>query len=52
MGVNTTVANNVNIGDRNLVGAGALILADVGDDQKVVGIWKKPPPSTAAADKA
>jgi sugar O-acyltransferase (sialic acid O-acetyltransferase NeuD family) len=49
MGVNSTVANNVTIGDRNLVGAGALILADVGDDQKVVGTWKKQPPTTPAA---
>jgi sugar O-acyltransferase (sialic acid O-acetyltransferase NeuD family) len=41
MGVNSTVANNVEIGDRCLVGAGALVLADVGDDETVVGLWKK-----------
>jgi len=41
MGVNATIANNVNIGNNCLTGAGALILADVPDDQKVVGIWKK-----------
>lgn len=41
MGVNSTVANNTKIGDNCLVGAGALILGDVGDDQKVVGTWKK-----------
>lgn len=40
-GVNATVANNVSIGRNCLVGAGALILGDVGDDQKVVGLWKK-----------
>jgi sugar O-acyltransferase (sialic acid O-acetyltransferase NeuD family) len=41
LGVNTTVANNTKIGDRCTVGAGALILGDVGDDETVVGIWKK-----------
>lgn len=44
-GVNSTVANNVSIGHHCLVGADALILGDVGDDQKVVGIWKRPPAS-------
>ena len=39
-GVNSTVANNVSIGSRCLIGAGALILGDVEDDQKVVGMWK------------
>ncbi|MFQ5921379.1 MAG: acetyltransferase [Anaerolineales bacterium] len=42
-GVNSTVANNVSIGDRCLIGAGALVLSNVGDDQKVVGIWKRQP---------
>ena len=41
MGVNSTVANNVKIGNHCLVGAGALIIGDVGDNQKVVGLWKK-----------
>lgn len=41
LGVNSTLANNVSVGSRCLVGAGALVLADVEDDQKVVGIWKK-----------
>ena len=43
MGVNSTVANNITIGNNCLVGAGALIIGDVEDDQKVVGIWKKKP---------
>jgi sugar O-acyltransferase (sialic acid O-acetyltransferase NeuD family) len=41
LGVNCTLANNVSVGSRCLVGAGALVLADVEDDQRVVGIWKK-----------
>jgi sugar O-acyltransferase (sialic acid O-acetyltransferase NeuD family) len=41
LGVNTTVANNTKVGNRCLVGAGALILGDVGDDEKVVGTWKR-----------
>ena len=40
-GVNSTVGNNINVGASCLVGAGALILGDVGDREKVVGIWKK-----------
>jgi len=39
-GVNSTVANNLTIGDDCLIGAGALILGNVPDNQKVVGIWK------------
>jgi carbonic anhydrase/acetyltransferase-like protein (isoleucine patch superfamily) len=42
MGVNSTVANNVNIGARCVVGAGATILADVPDETVAVGVWKKP----------
>jgi sugar O-acyltransferase (sialic acid O-acetyltransferase NeuD family) len=42
MGVNSTVANNLSIGDNCIVGAGALIVGNVGNDQTVVGIWKKP----------
>lgn len=41
VGVNTTMANNISIGNNCLVGAGALVLADVPDNQTVVGIWKK-----------
>jgi sugar O-acyltransferase (sialic acid O-acetyltransferase NeuD family) len=44
-GVNTTVGNNINIGASCLVGAGALILGDVGDGERVVGVWKKRPPA-------
>src|SRR2546425_12342538 len=49
-GVNSTVANNVFIGNNCLVGASALILGDVGDNQKVVGIWKKPSTSGAKSE--
>lgn len=41
VGVNTTMANNIRIGDNCLIGAGALVLGDVGDNQTVVGVWKK-----------
>ena len=41
VGVNTTMANNISIGKNCLIGAAALVLADVPDDQTVVGIWKK-----------
>lgn len=41
MGVNSTVANNITIGNNCLVAAGALIVGDVEDDQKVIGIWRK-----------
>jgi sugar O-acyltransferase (sialic acid O-acetyltransferase NeuD family) len=41
IGVNSTMANNIRIGDKCLIGAGALVLADVGDNQTVVGVWKK-----------
>jgi sugar O-acyltransferase (sialic acid O-acetyltransferase NeuD family) len=41
LGVNTTIANNTTIGNRCTVGAGALILGDVGDEETVVGVWKK-----------
>jgi sugar O-acyltransferase (sialic acid O-acetyltransferase NeuD family) len=43
MGVNSTVANNLSIGDNCIVGAGALVLGDVGDNETVVGVWKKRP---------
>src|SRR5262245_27538543 len=41
LGVNSAVANNTRIGNRCTVGAGALILGEVGDDETVVGVWKK-----------
>jgi serine acetyltransferase len=48
MGVNSTVANNINIGNDCVIGAGALILSNVDDGQTVVGMWKKrkEPPQT------
>jgi sugar O-acyltransferase (sialic acid O-acetyltransferase NeuD family) len=45
LGVNTTVANNTKIGNRCTAGAGALILGDVGDEETVVGVWKKRRPA-------
>lgn len=44
LGVNATLANNTKVGKRCLVGAGALILGDAGDDEKVVGTWKRRKP--------
>ena len=41
MGVNSTVANNITIAENCVIGAGALVLGDVPDDQIVVGMWKK-----------
>lgn len=41
MGVNSTTADRVTIGNNCLVGAGALILGNVEDDQTVVGLWKR-----------
>jgi sugar O-acyltransferase (sialic acid O-acetyltransferase NeuD family) len=41
IGVNTTIANNLSIGNHCTIGAGALITADVPDNQLVVGHWKK-----------
>jgi sugar O-acyltransferase (sialic acid O-acetyltransferase NeuD family) len=41
MGVNSTVANNLSIGNDCIIGAAALVVGDVGDNQTVVGIWKK-----------
>lgn len=40
-GVNSSVANNTNVGAGCLVGAGALILGDVPDGEKVVGTHKR-----------
>jgi sugar O-acyltransferase (sialic acid O-acetyltransferase NeuD family) len=48
LGANSTIVNNVAVGSRCLVGAAALVLADIPDDRTVVGIWKK---STAGTDK-
>lgn len=47
MGVNSTVGNNLAIGDNCLVGAGALVLGDVGDNEKVVGMWKRQRPEVS-----
>lgn len=41
LGVNSTFANNLMVGDDCLVAAGATVLGDVGDGQKVIGIWKR-----------
>ncbi len=41
MGVNSTIANNIKIGKSCTIGAGAIIISDVSDDQVVVGVWKK-----------
>lgn len=41
MGVNSTVANNLSVGDNCIVGAGALVVGDVGNNETVIGIWKK-----------
>lgn len=49
LGVNSTVANNTRIGNRCTVGAGALILGEVGDDETVVGVWKKRRPAASPA---
>ena len=40
MGVNSTVANNLSIGKKCTIGAGALVISNVSDDQVVVGIHK------------
>jgi acetyltransferase-like isoleucine patch superfamily enzyme len=37
MGVNATIGNNVNIGRDCLIGAGALVVKDVTDDQFIKG---------------
>lgn len=42
-GVNSSVANNTEVGGQCVVGAGAVILGDVGDGERVVGVWKKRP---------
>lgn len=41
LGVNSTFANNLTVGNRCLFGAGSLVLADVPDETKVIGTWKK-----------
>lgn len=46
LGVNSTMADTVNVGKKCLVGAGALILGDVEDEQKVIGVWKKKKPGS------
>lgn len=39
-GVNSTIIDNIKIGDNCIIGAGALVLKDVPDNSKVIGIWK------------
>ena len=39
-GVNSTIIDGITIGSGCIVGAGALILKDVPDNSKVIGIWK------------
>ena len=41
LGVNSTVADHVAIGNHCVIGAGALVLGSVPDGQVVVGMWKK-----------
>lgn len=41
LGVNVTVANDLSIGSNCTIGAGALVIGDVGDNETVVGLWKK-----------
>ena len=45
LGLNSTVIDPVVVGHRAFVGAATLVLADVPDDQTVVGIWKEPRPT-------
>jgi sugar O-acyltransferase (sialic acid O-acetyltransferase NeuD family) len=41
LGVNSTFANDISVGNNCVVGAGALVIGNVPDDQTVVGLWKK-----------
>lgn len=43
IGVNSTFADCTKSGKNCLFGAGSLVLGDVSDNQKVIGIWKKSP---------
>jgi serine acetyltransferase len=48
MGVNASLANNINIGNHCLIGAAALVLGHVPDRKVVTGVWKEVKPPTAA----
>lgn len=41
IGVNSALADRVRIGKNCLLGAGSLVLGDVADGQKVIGVWKR-----------
>ena len=43
LGVNSTFANNLEVGNDCFIAAGALVTRDVGDGEKVKGLWKGPP---------
>jgi sugar O-acyltransferase (sialic acid O-acetyltransferase NeuD family) len=43
LGVNSTISNNLRVGDRCVIGAGANVIGDVPDDTTAVGLWKKQP---------
>jgi len=43
LGVNSTFANNLEVGNDCFIGAGALVVGDVGDGEKVKGVWKRAP---------
>jgi sugar O-acyltransferase (sialic acid O-acetyltransferase NeuD family) len=51
VGVNSTIVQGVTIGRECLIGAAALVLGDVGDGQKVVGVWKSAPRSTSKEEQ-
>ncbi len=42
LGVNSTFANNLTVGDRVLIAAGALVIGNVPDDTRVIGLWRRP----------
>jgi acetyltransferase-like isoleucine patch superfamily enzyme len=43
LGVNSTIVNNVDVGDGCVLGAGALVLRDVPSGTTVVGTWRGGP---------
>ena len=42
-GVNSTVSNNLSVGNNCLLAAGSLVIANVPDNEKAIGIWKRKP---------
>lgn len=42
LGVNCTLANNLTVGDRVLIAAGGLVIGNVPDDTRVIGLWRRP----------